>query len=298
GRVRVGTFELPPEIGQKKWVGEQVAGWLYGAEIKELVRKVTGLVPGRRDGFLAQFMKARRQFQSRFAKACAAFCNMSLREFGVWPIIFFSGIPGMGIPANIHESLQVKSLAKRGLREFADVEAVLDIIHDYVFECAAVLNNSPDLVNLGRKKTKKDYLAGNLYVIDEYDDIVANEDCSRLIVRRENLPDALVKTKDLQHILWQLVACAHNCNTSNPDLQPPWQALSTRVGMRQLLNPECIPEDESVVFGYNLSHTNMANARALIDHFATTGFLEFKKVWRAKEVHDPLPEEFRWHMLR
>lgn len=67
GRVRVGTFELPPEVTQKTWTGEQVAGWLYGAEIKELVRKVTGLVPGRRDGFLPQFMKARRSLYNRLA---------------------------------------------------------------------------------------------------------------------------------------------------------------------------------------------------------------------------------------
>lgn len=65
GRVRIGTFELPPEITQKTWTGEQVAGWLYGAEIKELVRKVTGLVPGRKDGFLSQFMKARRSLYTR-----------------------------------------------------------------------------------------------------------------------------------------------------------------------------------------------------------------------------------------
>ncbi|VDC02222.1 unnamed protein product [Peniophora sp. CBMAI 1063] len=65
GRVRVGTFELPPDILPKAWTGEQVAGWLYGAEIKELVRKVTGLVPGRRDGFLAQFMKARKSVYKR-----------------------------------------------------------------------------------------------------------------------------------------------------------------------------------------------------------------------------------------
>lgn len=65
GRVRVGTFELPPDIAQKSWTGEQVAGWLYGMEIKELVRKVTGLVPGRRDGFLAQFMKARKSVYKR-----------------------------------------------------------------------------------------------------------------------------------------------------------------------------------------------------------------------------------------
>lgn len=65
GRVRVGTFEVPPEIGKQSWNGEQVAGWLYGGEIKELVRKVTGLVPGRRDGFLSQFMKARRSVYRR-----------------------------------------------------------------------------------------------------------------------------------------------------------------------------------------------------------------------------------------
>ena len=68
GRVRVGTFELPPDILQKGWTGEQVAGWLYGAEIKELVRKVTGLVPGRRDGFLVQFMKARKSVYRRLPK--------------------------------------------------------------------------------------------------------------------------------------------------------------------------------------------------------------------------------------
>lgn len=68
GRVRTGTFELPPEVAQKSWTAEQVAGWLYGAEIKELVRKVTGLVPGKRDGFLPQFMKARRSLYNRLSR--------------------------------------------------------------------------------------------------------------------------------------------------------------------------------------------------------------------------------------
>lgn len=68
GRVRVGTFEEPPTDIDKRWTGEQVAGWLYGTEIKELVRKVTGLVPGRRDGFLSQFMKARRSVYRRLHK--------------------------------------------------------------------------------------------------------------------------------------------------------------------------------------------------------------------------------------
>ena len=65
--MRVGTFELPPEVAQKTWTGEQVAGWLYGAEVKEAVRRVTGLVPGRRDGFLPQFLKARKSLYQRLA---------------------------------------------------------------------------------------------------------------------------------------------------------------------------------------------------------------------------------------
>ena len=68
GRVRVGTFELPPDASKTEWTGEKVAGWLYGREIKELVRKVTGLVPGRRDGFLAQFMKARKSVFRRLPR--------------------------------------------------------------------------------------------------------------------------------------------------------------------------------------------------------------------------------------
>lgn len=192
-----------------------MAGWLYGTEIKELVRTVTGLVPGRRDGFLSQFMKARksvyrrlhkddrailediarrwskrgppnyvkkkyvvnsnvlpcvgltgnRQFQSKFSKAAAAFVNMCLREYGIWPIIFYCGLPGMGIHANMSElcprhrdnylrptsfeALQVKSIARRGLRDWANVEEVLDIIHDYVHESSGACQICSDVQDLG-----------------------------------------------------------------------------------------------------------------------------------------------------
>lgn len=34
------------------------------------------------------------------------------------------------------EALQVKSVARRGLREWANMEGVLDMLHDYVFESA------------------------------------------------------------------------------------------------------------------------------------------------------------------
>lgn len=68
--------------------------------------------------------------------------------------------------------------------------------------------------------------------------------------------------------------------------------------MEELLNPDCLPPDESVCFGYNLSHTSMGNAKALIEHFKAVGFLEFKKVWTAGKIRDPLEKDERWHMLR
>lgn len=67
--------------------------------------------------------------------------------------------------------------------------------------------------------------------------------------------------------------------------------------MRDLLLPECIPPEEDVVFGYNVTHTSKANAKALVVHWIQLGFLEFRKVWRNGKLHDPLPAEDRWHML-
>lgn len=81
---------------------------------------------------------------------------MCLREFGIWPFIIYCGVPGMDIPANMFvtrvsaycmpllntrlchsfEALQVKSVARRGLRQWANMENVLDMVHDYVFESA------------------------------------------------------------------------------------------------------------------------------------------------------------------
>ncbi|KZV69448.1 hypothetical protein PENSPDRAFT_665797 [Peniophora sp. CONT] len=307
GRTRVGAFELPPDAAQKRWNGEQVTGWLYGSEIKELVRKVTGEDREVLNGIAARWERLgppiyikKKQFQNRFARACSAFVNMSLRDFGVWPIIVYCGLPGMGIPANIHESLQVKSIAKHGLRDFANIEEFLDVVHDYVFNCSAVLNNTPDLVNTGRKKTKKDFMGGALYAIDELEDISASESCSRLIIRADRIKVDLKNTKEMQHILWQMVACAHtpDINTSNPDMQPPWRALSTRAGMESLLNPACLPDDEDICFGYNLSHTSQASAKGLIEHFLKVGFLEFKSVWKNGALRPPLPSDERWHMLR
>lgn len=101
-----------------------------------------------------------RQFQNRFARVAAAFVNMCLREFGVWSIILYCGVPGMDIPANMcvsellpaqicaqplpvvvsFEALQVKSVARRGLRDWANMEGVLDMLHDYVFESAGTFS--------------------------------------------------------------------------------------------------------------------------------------------------------------
>lgn len=43
-----------------------------------------------------------------------------------------------GLLSSSFEALQVKSIARRGLRDWANVEEVLDIIHDYVHESSGV----------------------------------------------------------------------------------------------------------------------------------------------------------------
>lgn len=81
----------------------------------------------------------------------------------------------------------------------------------YLLTCIpAVLNNTPGIANSGRKKTKKDYIKSEVYVIDEVEDIIASADCSCLIIRRERLLGDLANYKDLKRIMWQLVACAHS----------------------------------------------------------------------------------------
>lgn len=51
-----------------------------------------------------------RQFHAKFNKVAAAFVNMCLREYGIWPIIFYCGLPGMGIHANMSVFLPSKEL--------------------------------------------------------------------------------------------------------------------------------------------------------------------------------------------
>lgn len=68
--------------------------------------------------------------------------------------------------------------------------------------------------------------------------------------------------------------------------------------MKELLHPDCIPQDESVTFGYNVQHTSKANAEALVSHWVEIGFLEFQKVWRSGGMRPPVPTAERWHMLR
>lgn len=74
----------------------------------------------------------------------------------------------------------------------------------------AILNNTPELVTVGRKKTKKDVVTSELYSIDEFADIVASESSSRLIIRRDNIKADLSKTVQLKKVLWQMVTCAHS----------------------------------------------------------------------------------------
>lgn len=178
----------------------------------------------------------------------------------------------------------------------------------------AILNNSPELAKVGRKKTKADIVASELYGIDELEDIVASPTASRLIIRRERIQADLSNAKQARSVLWQMATCAHSrsladwlypfcnilsdCNFDNPDHPTPWQALSQRDTMKELLHPACIPPDEQVSFGYNLSHCSKANAKALIEHWVEVGFLEFRKVWRNGRLQDPLPVAERWHMLR
>lgn len=94
--------------------------------------------------------------------------------------------------------------------------------HDTV----AVLNNTPELVNMGRKKTKVNYTAGEHYSIDEFEDIVASPSCSRLIIRTDRVTGNLDNAKVVKHILWQMTACAHSerlayCSVFNPDSRRP-----------------------------------------------------------------------------
>lgn len=179
---------------------------------------------------------------------------------------------------------------------------------------SAILNNTPALANPGRKKTKKDFVASELYGIHEFDDIIAAPGSSRLLIRRERLKGDLSKAKQAKQVLWQMSICAHStllvflqvtaakrrsdCNTDNPDLPPPWQALADRKKMVELLHPACIPPDENVAFGYNSSHTSGPNAKAFIEHWLDVGFLEFRKVWQNSRMNDPQPVNERWHMLR
>lgn len=74
----------------------------------------------------------------------------------------------------------------------------------------AILNGNPGLINPGRKKTKDDIVSSDLYGIHEFDDIVAFESGSRLIIRRERIKADLSKTKQARKVLWQMVTCAHS----------------------------------------------------------------------------------------
>ncbi|VDC02223.1 unnamed protein product [Peniophora sp. CBMAI 1063] len=212
----------------------------------------------------------------------------------------------------------MKSISRKGLREWADLENVLEIIEQYVTETADSLNRAPTGKAVGKTGSKGPSMTSEAYSIDELEDISAGPQASRLLIRKDRILGDLDKGKVVKHVLWQMVTCAHSkseslsslfvlrdiyilhldCNTANPDLQPPWQALSIPEFASQLLHADCIPPAIEVRFGYNNSHTRSEHAKAFINHWTELGFLQFNKIWKNGKICDPLPAEERWHMLR
>lgn len=42
-----------------------------------------------------------RNFNNKFASVCRAFTNMLVKDYGVFPFLFYVGVPGHNVPAGM-----------------------------------------------------------------------------------------------------------------------------------------------------------------------------------------------------
>ncbi|VDB96058.1 unnamed protein product [Peniophora sp. CBMAI 1063] len=164
-RIRGGFKRLPSDVDKAKWTPEDVCGHIYKSAIQEWVEAKSGFIPGSADGFLAQYRRARsklfnclsteqqdacqrtadewngvsvpldvqvQNFNNKFASVCRAFTMMLIKDYGVFPFVFYVGVPGNNIPAGLYEVMRKQGLAAQTFRSFTKLESVFRDMKSYV----------------------------------------------------------------------------------------------------------------------------------------------------------------------
>ncbi|KZV74334.1 hypothetical protein PENSPDRAFT_662516 [Peniophora sp. CONT] len=318
-RIRGGFKGLPHDVDKTKWTAEDVCGAIYKSAILEWVEAKSGFIPGRADGFLAEYRRARariykclnadqvracqrtadewngasvphhiqvQNFNNKFASVCRAFTSMLIKDHGVFPFIFYIGVPGHDVPAGIYEVMRKEGLAAQTFRSFTKLDNVFQDMRTYV-------NMNIDMMYRSEAKIPPPVRSAQHLRAPEYEFRKADVIGGRVYLSEERLKDGWEDNSS--HLFYQLVQFCHSSITNSKQTPPPWKALSEDPS--RLIVPECLPGHPNR-FGASPEKTLRDHRNAFIRHwFSQVGYLEFHHRF-VKGGTFAEPEEEPWHALK